>query len=108
MRRALPSAVGLSLVLLAPFALACKPAALPGQDVGTYDVTGTLDENACAPGLPAMDPLTFSVQLRRDHGSLIWRIMPDGAPISGTVGDDGTIHLHTDTRVQAWAADPSM
>jgi hypothetical protein len=100
-------AIVLGVLALAPFALACRPPRQSGEDLGTFLVVGTLETNACAPGLPTLDPVQFRIQLRRDASSLTWRIAPDGPPVMGVLRDDGTFRVRSDTPVRAWPADPA-
>ena len=93
-------------VLAVPLALGCRPTTPQGV-IETYSVRGTLDDNGCAPGLPAVDPIAFEVQLRRNGPSLTWRIMPDGPPVPGTLAPDGTFRFESELTVQAWAPMPA-
>ena len=93
-------------VILSAFVGGCRPVPLTGEDLGLFVVDGVLVENGCAPGLSPRNPLQFRVALRRDRGTLTWRV-PDGAPAFGTVASDGAFRLRTETVVPAWPADPA-
>lgn len=54
----------------------CVAVEPPGELVGAYAVTGTLLENTCGEGLPAVDPMTFEVELREDEGLGYWLVAP--------------------------------
>jgi hypothetical protein len=79
-------------VLSAPGAAlgACSMPEPPGELVGAYHVDGALTENQCGDeALPANDPLSFEVQIRRDQRSGYWlQGMPPAR--AGRLGDDGT------------------
>ncbi|HMI92951.1 MAG TPA: hypothetical protein VK509_16360 [Polyangiales bacterium] len=78
-------------VLSAPGAAlgACAMPQPPGELVGAYHIEGALTENQCGEeALPATDPLTFDVQLRRDERSGYWlQGMPPAR--TGRLSDDG-------------------
>lgn len=61
----------------------------PGDLVGSYRVEGALTVNECgSEALPAIDPLSFDVQIRRDERSGYWlQGMPPAWP--GRLGADG-------------------
>jgi hypothetical protein len=69
---------------------ACVAVPPPGDLVGTYAVTGTLLENSCGEqALPAVDPMTFRVELREDPelGRGYWLVAPPAR--AGTINDSG-------------------
>jgi hypothetical protein len=78
-------------VLSAPGAAlgACAMPQPPGELVGAYHIEGALTENQCGEeALPATDPLTFDVQIRRDERSGYWlQGMPPAR--AGRLTDDG-------------------
>lgn len=86
--------------------LACAPQRQSGTSLGSFLVEGALQDNECRPGFEPIDPLSFSVQLRRDGTTLIWRI-GDGPPAGGPLREDGTFRLVARTTVEAWPADPA-
>jgi hypothetical protein len=69
---------------------ACAMPDPPGELVGSYRIEGALTENQCgAEALPANDPLSFEVQIRRDERSGYWlQGMPPARP--GKLGEDGS------------------
>jgi hypothetical protein len=62
----------------------------PGELLGSYHVEGELMVNECgSEALPAADPLSFDVQIRRDARMGYWlQGMPPARP--GSIGDDGS------------------
>lgn len=63
------------------FATACAP--LPGEVVGTFQVTMTLAENSCGPtAVNLLDGKRYAVELRKDGKEAFWRI-PGQTPLSG-------------------------
>lgn len=56
---ALACAIGL-------LAASCNATPLPGTQLGTYNVIGTLGTNTCGAGLGAPNPWSFTVQLSED------------------------------------------
>ncbi|MCC6216856.1 MAG: hypothetical protein IT376_18500 [Polyangiaceae bacterium] len=73
-------------------------ARLPGEELGTYAVVGTLDPGTCGAGaLGAPAVWRFEVRLSRDASSLYW--LNGEAPIEGTVGADGAFEIVSETRV---------
>ena len=68
--------------LLALFGTACSE--LPGEVLGTYKVTMTLEENSCgASAVYSLDKRRYSVELRSDERFGYWRIAGK-TPIQGT------------------------
>ena len=70
-------------------AVGCAMPKPPGDLVGSYHVEGALTVNECGEeALPAIDPLSFDVQIRRDDRSGYWLPgMPPAWP--GKLGEDG-------------------
>jgi hypothetical protein len=70
---------------------ACGPARErgPGEPIGTYRVTATLEASSCGDGaLRAPDPWTFEVRLSRDGSDLFW--LNGSGVVSGSIEPDGT------------------
>jgi hypothetical protein len=65
------------------------PDELPGELVGAYRINGALTENSCgSAALPAADPLSFSVEIRKQGQSGLWlAAAPPAHP--GSLSDDG-------------------
>lgn len=104
-------AIGILFLVIASwvgaFLSACAPRrASSGTDLGSFRVEGLLEENHCRPGFEPNDPLTFSVQLRREGGSILWRV-GDGPPAGGPLREDGSFRLLARTPIEAWPADPA-
>ncbi len=86
--RAPRGAVAIGLLAFAMTA-GCSGASVPGRDLGSYAVTGTLRHNTC--GLGAPQPWTFSVRLGRDGATLYWN-WQDGSPlVSGRLSSGDTV-----------------
>jgi hypothetical protein len=70
--------------------VACTMPEPPGELVGAYHIEGALTENQCgSEALPANDPLSFDVQIRRDERSGYWlQGMPPAR--AGRLGKDGS------------------
>lgn len=82
----------------------CAPQ-YPGEALGSFDVTGHLEANACgAAAVPALDPLRFAVELRVRGAEAFWR-RPDFPVVSGSARD-GTYRFRTQARIVALAGDP--
>ncbi len=72
---------------------------LPGESVGTFQVTGTLTENACGPAaVPALNTIEFPVDIRNRKGEAIWR-RPQAPLASGTTDGKGNYHFDFSTSV---------
>jgi hypothetical protein len=70
------------VVLLALSAAACSE--LPGEVLGTYKVTMTLEENSCgATAVHSLDKKRYAVQVRSEAAHAYWRI-PGQPPIQGS------------------------
>ena len=110
MRRNVGVLLAVSVLVTTPLALACKPSSTPGPDtstvIGTFAVAASLEENGCRPALSPGDTLGFSVELRRDATTLVWR-RNEGPPVGGTLRSDGTFRLRTRDLREQWAADPA-
>ena len=102
---------------LALFPLLCSlwccetPGELPGESIGRFAVVGQLKENTCGvEGLPAEDPLEFSVELRRQGQRGIWILgQPPGT--TGELDDTGTFRFlrqSTHEAVAPSAAEPEQ
>jgi len=78
------------LAFLSLLAMACQKGKLPGTEVGTYQVQGSLTDNTCgASALPAEDSLDFQVEIRRlTSESGLW-ILGDPPGTEGTLKEDG-------------------
>ena len=92
----------LGFIVLASFAAAltlstsCGPqSSSQGSLIGEFHVTGTLQSNACAPGLNPMTPATFTARLSVDHAVSTWAVGSSSA--TGTAS--GTI-FHVTARSQ--------
>jgi hypothetical protein len=75
---------------LAGFGCAVAKDEAPGELVGAYHIEGALTANSCgSDALPAMDPLSFDVQIRQDQqGRGLWlRSTPPAQ--SGKLATDG-------------------
>jgi hypothetical protein len=83
-------AIAGSLATCCLLAVGCKMPQPPGDLLGSYHVQGDLTVNECGDeALPAIDPLSFDVQIRRDERSGYWlQGMPPAR--AGKVGDDGS------------------
>jgi hypothetical protein len=85
------------LALATTFAVACMPNEIPGEPVGTYRVTGSLEQNSCGSGaVPAADPLQFEVQILDDRGVGVWALS-DKPFVYGTLTDEGDFSFKTET-----------
>lgn len=85
--------------------MGCDPV-YPGDPVGTFDVTGHLEENSCGElAVPAIDPLRFAVEIRERSGEAFWR-RPERGVVSGTARGDGSFRFRTETLVPLIAPDP--
>jgi hypothetical protein len=84
---------GAGLVCVVAGASACLQGSSPGTLVGKYAVRGVLVENTCGQSaLPAVNPLTFVVELREDQGVGYW--VPDKAPRNtGSLSQDGSFRF---------------
>jgi hypothetical protein len=68
---------------------ACDVPDLPGEEVGTYQITGALLENECGEAaVPALARVTFPAELRNDRGQALWR-RPDAPLATGRISRDG-------------------
>lgn len=60
----------------------------PGDLVGRYQITGTMDTDSCGPGFGANRSVRFDAELRRDDDTAFW-IFGDLDPTTGTLDDNG-------------------
>lgn len=75
----------------------------PGELVGVYAIEGALTKNECGTeALPAADPLSFDVELRKQDGTGYWlQGMPPAWP--GLLSEDGAFSFELE---QSYAVDP--
>jgi len=67
----------------------CEPTELPGEPIGTYAISGSLEDNTCGQAaLPAVNPLAFDVQIRLAGTSGNW-IVGDPPGFEGVVDEQG-------------------
>jgi hypothetical protein len=67
-------------VVIVPLLAACADKAMPGEELGTYKVVATKKVDTCGPGVGAIDPWIFTIQLSRQVSTLYWSTM-DGSPL---------------------------
>src|SRR5687768_12661779 len=92
----------LAVVLLT---VGCVPE-YPGEVVAAFHVVGALEENECGTtAVPAMDPITFEVELRQDRGRGFWR-RTDAPVVSGTYDEEGGFEFRTTRQVPVIAPEP--
>ena len=89
------------VVLCSGLTSACEfgdgDAKVPGQALGSYEVTGRLKEDTCkAPALGVTDPWQFEVKLSRFERDLYW--LNGREAIVGEIGDDD-VSFRFETRV---------
>lgn len=85
------------LALALAFPIACMQNQLPGEPVGTYRVTGQLEQNSCgSTAVPAADPLQFEVQILDDDGSGVWAL-DDNPFVYGDLTEEGDFSFKTET-----------
>jgi hypothetical protein len=86
----------------------CEPPVYPGDSLGTFDVVGALEENTCgSAAVPALDPLTFSVELRRQGALAYWR-MTKQPLTTGVVMSSGALRFRTETWIPVLADEPAL
>jgi hypothetical protein len=98
-RHRLLSSVALSACALFGCAMPEEP---PGELVGAYHVDGALTENTCgSDALPAADPLSFDVQIRKDkNGGGLWlQGSPPARP--GKLDEDGAFSFQAESTYDA-------
>jgi hypothetical protein len=101
--RLLTPAIALVLLGNSP----CEPT-YPGEPVGSFDVVGRLEANSCgSTAVPALDPLTFFVEVRREGGQAFWR-RPEAPLVSGTVTEAGGYRFRHRSSILAIEADPAQ
>jgi hypothetical protein len=78
---------------------------VPGEELGTYAVRGSLASSSCGPGaLGATDPWQFEVRLSRADRELFW--LNGREAIAGTLNPDGvTFTFETRVEVEAIQAE---
>lgn len=92
----------LSTLLLTVGSAACNPVELPGELVGSYDITGQLVENSCGTGaFPAKNPLEFRVQVRREGDELAQWILDEPPGSYGSLDETGGFLFERQTRYSA-------
>jgi hypothetical protein len=85
--------------------VACEPPTHPGESVGTFQVNGSLDENLCGAAVPALDPISFSVEIRDQLGRAMW-IMDEQPVQDGIRMPDGTYRFRSGTTVPVLEPQP--
>lgn len=76
---------------------------MPGDLVGTFAVTGVMNESDCGPGaFGAPDPWKFEIKLSREDSSLYWYNGQEA--VAGSVSADGSFLFKSG--VQATMAEP--
>ena len=83
---------------------ACRPAAQPGTPVGTFAITGTLQDNACGDGFQPQLTIAFNAELRRTESVAYWK-MGDRPATSGTIDANGNFRFRSQSLIDAWPAD---
>jgi hypothetical protein len=70
----------------------------PGELVGAYQIEGALTENTCGSrALPAIDPLSFAVEIREQDRQGLWlRDTPPARP--GRLDEDGSFEFTFESR----------
>lgn len=80
-------------------------AMLPGEPLGTFEVSAALEESTCGDGaLAAPKDWVFEVQLSRDRDYLYW--LNGEAPIEGSVDDGGEFSIQSGSRYKLTDEDP--
>lgn len=107
-RRVSKSAPGVLVLLLAigalPLATACRPKTYPGTSAGTFDVTETLQSNACAGGFDPDAMLAYQTDVRVEGSIAYWQ-RGDTPIASGTYESTGHFHFIAQQDVYAYGAD---
>lgn len=82
-----------SVMFALAFIAACDPVPPPGTLVGKFNVLRSLVDNTCgAVAAPAVDPTSYTVEIREDNGRAYWRI--DQNPFQdGTITTSGDIYF---------------
>ncbi len=89
MRRSLPVLLSLSALACSDIMGGGKDAKIPGDELGTYHVIGSLESSTCGPGaLGSSDLWEFDVRLSRDGNDLYWLNGEEAIP--GRIAADGT------------------
>lgn len=101
----LPGVLTLGLALVAlPLATACRPHTYPGVSAGTFDVTETLQTNACAGGFDPDAMLVYQTDIRVEGSIAYWQ-RGDTGIASGTYESNGHFHFVAQQDVYAYGAD---
>jgi hypothetical protein len=88
----LPSPSALGCAALLAWCGSCADTALPGTQLGTYTVTGTLGTNTCGAGLGAPSPWKFDIQMSEQKNTLYLSTLDGNPPLSSTlVGQSATL-----------------
>jgi hypothetical protein len=84
---------------------ACRPQALPGTSAGSFTVTESIRDNACAPGFAPRDTFQYVAELRLQDQVAYWHT--EGSPIvNGSFSPtDGHFHFSVQTTVTGYAGD---
>ena len=78
---------------------------LPGDPVGSYQVSATLEANSCgAAAVPAMDAFSFGVEIRRRDREAFW-LRDDTPMVSGVFTGDDQYRFAFDATVELVASD---
>ena len=96
--------LALASVPVALLGMACKPAAQPGTHVGTFAISGTLQDNACGDGFQPDLTIAFNAELRRTDSVAYWK-MGDRPATSGTIDANGNFRFRSQSLIEAWPAD---
>lgn len=77
----------------------------PGDSIGVFSVTGTLVENTCGhEAVPAMDPLSFEVELRYSEEGLGYWILPGSPMMQGPASDPSKMTFDSESIVNVFGA----
>lgn len=93
--------LALASLPLAAVATACRPAAQPGERLGTFAITGTLQDNACGDGFQPDLMLAFNAELRRTDSVAYWK-MGEAPATSGTIDANGNFRFRSQSLIEAW------
>ena len=102
-----PHALSLAVLALSACAASGCEVVYPGTAVGSFDVVGALDENACGAAVPANDPITFAVEIRADGARAYLRFF-DPPTREGLLEADGTYRFGVSSQFQVIAPDPAL
>ncbi len=76
-----------------------------GEPYGRYGLDGRLIENTCGEGVPAIDPLSFEVELRRLGATSVW-LQVDAPLAYGSVSSEGVWEVQGTVVQNVYDADP--